>query len=141
MKSILATYPPIPPAKPQVRDATLTVDTFIAEVPIDTHRSILVYHREHGGRQYIRWRVFHRHRKHGNWYPDKRRAFVVPLGAAKALGHAIQLATAGQPVTAKPQWLKMLDEYRDHRHRCMIELNAPPAVLERERRLTMKGQA
>ena len=47
-------------------DVTLTLHTFIAEVPIDPTRSILVYLREHGGRRYVRWRVFHKHRKGGN---------------------------------------------------------------------------
>ena len=81
-----ATYLPMPPEIPHKKDATLTVDTFMAEVPIDAHRSILVYLREHGGRQYIRWRVFHRHRSLGHWYPDKRRAFDMVRWACRRSG-------------------------------------------------------
>ena len=36
-----ATYLPLPPHEPPANDPTLTVDTFIAEVPMDARRSIL----------------------------------------------------------------------------------------------------
>jgi hypothetical protein len=141
MKRRPATYPPIPPAKPPPSDPTLTVDTFIAEVSIDSHRSILVYLREHGGRQYVRWRVFHRHRRHGNWYPDKHRSFVVPLAGADGLAGAIAAAGSKQAVTSKPAWLQAIDAYREHRYRCMTDLNAPPRVLDRERRKMLRAGA
>ena len=134
-----ATYLPIPPHKPPANDVTLTVDTFIAEVPMDAHRAILVYLREHGGRQYVRWRVFHRHRKHGRWYPDKRRAFVVPLSSASALASAIASAATRQAVTAKPDWLQAIDEHCEHRYRCFVELNAPAILQEHERRRRLRG--
>jgi hypothetical protein len=98
--------------EPSATDVTLTVDTFIAEVRIDTHRSILVYLRQHGGRMYVRWRVFHKHRKHGKWYPHKRRAFVVPLGAADAVGRAIACAAGERPVTANLEWLAKIAAHR-----------------------------
>src|SRR5215213_11291188 len=101
MKSKPATYLPKPSHEKEKIDPTLTLDTFIAEVPVDPRRSILVYLRQHGGRQYVRWRVFHRHRKHGTWYPDKRRAFVVPVGCGDALGRAVAAASAGAVQTPK----------------------------------------
>ena len=64
-------------------------------MPLDEHRVILVYHRQHGGRCYVRWRVFHKHRKGGNWYPDKRGAFVIPIHAAHALAAGIAAARLG----------------------------------------------
>ncbi|HEX8522419.1 MAG TPA: hypothetical protein VF669_09195 [Tepidisphaeraceae bacterium] len=129
---------PLNPSAPKP-DPTLTVDTFIAEVPLEPHRSILVYLREHGGRQYVRWRVFHRHRKSGLWYPDKRRSFVIPLSGAAALGGAIAAATTGRAATAKPDWLEKIDAYRGTMLAKLEDLNAPPAVLEREKRRRCRG--
>lgn len=120
-------------------DVTLTVDTFIAEVPVDPQRCILVYLRQHGGRQYVRWRVFHKHGQGGNWYPDKRRAFVLSAGIADALARAIASAATGQAVTPKPAWLEAIDAWREHRCRCMADLNAPPTVQEWERRQRLRG--
>ena len=127
-----AAYLPKPsPDQPKI-DPTLTVDTFIAEVPIDPHRSILVYLRQHGGRQYVRRRIFHRHRKDAHWYPDKRRAFVVLPGSAAALGEAIIAAVSGQPVTSKPGWLARLDEHRASLLGKLLDLNAPEEYVKRE---------
>ena len=136
-----AAYPPLPPHDQPKTDPTLTVDTFIAEVPIDAHRSILVYLRQHGGREFVRWRIFHRHRKHGTWYPDKRRAFVVPLGSAAGLARAIASAAAGQTATPKPSWLAALDESRSQLLAKLQELNAPDKYLKRElhRRARARG--
>jgi hypothetical protein len=131
--------PPYPLRKPTEGDPRYTIDTFIAEVPLDPNRAILVYMREHGGRRYIRWRVFHRHRKGRNWYPDKRRAFVVPVEGAASLGDAIAKATCGQPITPKPAWLASVDYFRQRRGYCLLELNAPPAVLEAEMRKRLRG--
>src|SRR3954470_4301925 len=100
---------PVPPDISHPGDPTLTEDTFIGEVPLDPHRSILVFRRRHAGRTFIRWRVFHRHRKGGNWYPDKRRGFVIPLDAGDALASAIAAAQRGDTFTAKPEWLAQAD--------------------------------
>lgn len=120
-------------------DVTLTVDTFIAEVPIEASRSILVYLRRHGGREYVRWRVFHKHAKGGNWYPDRRRAFVIPLAIAKALGDAMAAAGTGRAATAKPAWLEQIDHYRASTLFKLLDLNAPQFILERERRRRVRG--
>jgi hypothetical protein len=117
----------------------LTIDTFIAEVPLDENRCILVYRRQHGGRLYVRWRVFHRHRKSRKWYPDKRRAFVVPLDGADALARAIAGAASGQSITAKPQWLESIDRYRASLLSKLQYLNAPASYQEREKRRRVRG--
>jgi len=130
---------PIPPVISPQTNPTLTVDLFIGEVPLDSHRSILVFRRQHAGRTFIRWRVFHRHRKGGNWYPDTRRAFVIPLDAGDALASAIAAARRGDTCTAKPEWLAQVDAWRERRHLCLLDLNAPPAVMESERRKRMRG--
>jgi hypothetical protein len=115
-------------------DPTLTVDIFIAEVPVDSRRSILVCLRKHGGRKYVRWRVFHRLRKLGYWYPDKSRAFVVPLSSATALAGAIATAGTGQASSATPAWLAKLDAERAQLLPKLKALNAPPLYVEREKR-------
>lgn len=120
-------------------DVTLTVDTFMAEVPLDPRRSVLVYLRRHGGREFVRWRVFHRHSVGGNWYPDRRRAFVVPSAAAGALGHAIASASRGNAMGAKPEWLAVIDTGRDHCCRVLKELNAPASLQDRARRDRHRG--
>jgi len=118
---------------------TLTVDRFIAAVPVDDNRVILVYRREHGGRSFVRWRVFHRHRRSGLWYPDKRRAFVVPLAACEALAAAIAAGATGRAVTPEPPWLTALDAGRDYKLRRMDELSAPPKVMDVE--IRRRGRA
>ncbi len=70
-------------------DPTLTVDTFIAEVPIDPHPiDSFVYLREQLARAavYVRWRLFLQStpERAVTGIPDKRRAFVVtPLEVPK----------------------------------------------------------
>lgn len=119
--------------------ATLTEDIFIGEVSIDPHRCILIYLREHGGRRYVRWRVFHKHRKVRQWYPDRRRWFVVPVGIADALARAIAAAPAGQAIAPQPSWLDAIDKRLAHRLACLVDLNAPPKILEVAIRRRHKG--
>jgi hypothetical protein len=125
-KEIRFTGDPMTP-KPQE-----TVDTFIARVVLDPQRVILVYHRRHAGREFVRWRVFHKHRQSGWWYPDKRRSFVIPVGVAGTLGWAIRAAPSRRAITVQPDWLATLDAERDRRLRCLADLNAPPEVMEYE---------
>jgi hypothetical protein len=129
----------LPGVRGNAADVTLTVDTFIAEVPIDPGRCILVYLRQHGGRQFVRWRVFHKHGKGGNWYPDKRRWFVVPVRCSGALAGAIAAAGQGQVLTDKPAWLEAVDRHRAALLPKLEELNAPPKYLNREKRRMARG--
>jgi hypothetical protein len=120
---------------------TLTVDTFIAEVPIDPERTILVYLRQHGGRSFVRWRVFHKHRKHGGWYPDWRRAFIIPTHVADALGAAITGAPGSQQTTPKPHWIEKHESHLRRRLACLQDLNAPELIIDAERRRLRRGKA
>ncbi|MGB2987615.1 MAG: hypothetical protein WBE26_17250 [Phycisphaerae bacterium] len=80
-----------------------TIDTFMAAVPWDEHRMVLVIRREHGGRSYVRMRTWNRHWVKGCWYPSKR-SFVIPLRNAEALAEAIRSAARGEPLGEKPEW-------------------------------------
>ena len=81
-----------------------TVDEFMAAVPWDEWRTVLVYRRQHGGRTYIRLRTWNKHRRFGSWYPSDR-FFIIPIGNAGLLADAIQAAAEGRP-GKKPDWLK-----------------------------------
>lgn len=118
---------------------TRTVDTFIGEVPTGEGRCVLVYLREHGGRAYVRWRTFHRHRVGGYWYPDRRRAFVVPLEHAAALAEAILAASKGEAVSPVPPWLAAIDARREHVARAFDELGAPERLRTRAWRRCDRG--
>jgi hypothetical protein len=86
-----------------------------------------------------RWAGLRPHRKHGKWYPDKRRAFVVPLGTADALGRAIASAVTGQALTPKPAWLATLDANRARMLSKLQDLNAPTVHLDREKSRQARG--
>ena len=79
--------------KPSVLE---TVDTFIACVKQGDNRAIVIYRRQHGGREYVRFCMWHRHRDLGVWYPDKYRRFVVPLEDAAPLAQAMIQAAEGK---------------------------------------------
>ena len=111
--------------KPSILD---TVDTFMGCVPQGENRAILVYRRQHGGREYVRLRTWHRHGIIGQWYPDKRRRFIIPLDDAKALGEAIMQAAEGKS-DKMPDWLARREKERDRRLGVLKSLNAPQEVL------------
>ena len=81
-----------------------TVDEFMAAVPWDEWRTVLVCRRQHGGRTYIRLRSWNKHRRFGRWYPSDR-FFIIPIGNAGLLADAIQAAADGR-AGKKPAWLK-----------------------------------
>ncbi len=110
-----------------------TLDTFIAEVPAGMNRSILVYRRQHGGREFIRWRYWHRHRQHEFWYPDKHRSFVVPLDVAPGLANALEQAASGQS-SQMPDWLAKIEASREYRLAALERFHAPESMIEQERR-------
>jgi hypothetical protein len=83
--------------------------------------------------------VFHRHRKHGTWYPDKRRSFVVPIGCGEALGRAVAAASVGAVQTPTPAWLETLDENRSKLLPKLEDLNSPEHYLKRERHRLARG--
>ncbi len=78
-------------------------DTFIDSIQWSDNRAVLVHRREHGGRTYVRFRTWNRHKTKGVWYPSKR-SFVVPVGNAEPLAEALRLGADGVE-GAKPVWL------------------------------------
>ena len=116
--------------KPSILD---TVDEFMACIPQGDSRAVLVYRRQHGGREYIRWRIWHKHRKLGRWYPDKRRRFIVPLQDAKPLAQAIVAAVEGKQGDM-PDWLARREAETDRKAGMLEALNAPPDVLGKAKR-------
>ena len=57
---------------------------------------MLVYRRQHGGREWVRLRTWNKHRHKHVWYPTKR-FFTIPIDCARELGGAIAEATGGRP--------------------------------------------
>lgn len=66
-------------------------------------RKVLVYRREHGGREFVRLRTFNRHRSRGCWYPTSR-GFVIPMENAFDLSDAIDTAAMGDFFSPPPEW-------------------------------------
>ena len=79
-----------------------TVDTFISSVQWSDNRAVLVHRREHGGRTYVRFRTWNRHKTKNVWYPTKR-GFIVPVNNAEPLADALKAGADGVEGT-KPDW-------------------------------------
>ncbi len=79
------------------------VDQFMAAVPWTKNRMVIIYHRRHAGRNYIRLRTFNRHQVKGCWYPAPR-FYMVPIAHAEELGSAIIAASRGQSRGPAPEW-------------------------------------
>ena len=79
-----------------------TVDTFVDCVEWGENKAVLVHHRLHGGREYVRFRTWNRHKEKGVWYPTKR-GFIVPVGNAEPLADALKAGADGV-AGAKPDW-------------------------------------
>ena len=109
-----------------------TIDEFMAAVPWDEWRTVLVYHRVHGGRAYIRIRTWNRHREKEVWYPTDR-SFIIPVGNAEALATALR-AAARQRATPKPDWLVAREEAENGKLEWMEDMQAPDDVLANARR-------
>jgi len=95
-----------------------TDDTFIAIVQWSDNRAVLVHRREHGGRTYVRFRTWNRHKTKGVWYPSKR-SFVVPVGNAEPLAAALK-AGAGGVEGAKPDWFLAWEQEESERTTSVI---------------------
>ena len=79
------------------------VDEFRAAVPWTKNRMVIVYHRRHAGREYIRMRTFNRHQVKGCWYPAPR-FYMVPIDHAEELGHTIIAAGRCRSPGPMPEW-------------------------------------
>ena len=105
-----------------------TVDEFIAMVPWDDWRAVLIYRRQHGGRTYVRLRTWNQHRKKLVWYPTKR-SFVIPIKNAKSLADALNAAARGDP-SPKPDWLIAREEAEPRRLEWVKKMKAPAKVIK-----------
>ena len=79
-----------------------TVETFIDSIQWSDNRAVLVHRREPGGRTYVRFRTWNRHKEKGVWYPT-RRGFIVPVGNAEPLAAALKAGADGVE-GSKPEW-------------------------------------
>ena len=79
-------------------------EIFLGEIKLSPSRVSLVYRGTHHGRDYIRMRVWNRHKTKGVWYPCRYRSFVFPAEHADEMGETL-LAGARSIGTEKPDWL------------------------------------
>ncbi len=129
----------MPPRKKKNKVNILpTTDTFIAAVPWGANRAVLVFHRVHGGRKYVRLRTWNCHQVSGIWYPTDR-FFVIPIEHASSLASAIDAAARCEPVELKPQWYKDREQADQERYDLFVELDAPELCLDSMRRKVKKG--
>ena len=89
-----------------------THDELMSAVPWGRWRTVLVYLREHAGREWVRLRTFNRHRQKGCWYPSPR-FFVVPMDCAFDLGMAIESASLGEKLGPVPEWYHDFEKQYD----------------------------
>ena len=90
------------------------IDQFRAAVPWTKNRMVIVYHRRHAGRDYIRVRTFNRHQVKGCWYPAPR-FYMVPIVHAEELGSAIIAAGRGQSRGPVPEWYADFEKQYERR--------------------------
>ena len=79
-----------------------TDDVFVACIQWSDNRAVLVHRREHGGRTYVRFRTWNRHKTKNVWYPS-RRSFIIPIANAEPLANALKAGADGVE-GAKPDW-------------------------------------
>jgi hypothetical protein len=78
-------------------------DELMGYVEWGKDRQVLVFLRSYADRQFVRMRVFNRHRTKGFFYPAPR-SFHVGRDCARELGLAIARAAEGRKSTAPPAW-------------------------------------
>ena len=105
-----------------------TIDEFVAAIPWGENRVVLVYRRQHGGRTFVRVRIWNQHRDRRVWYPTKR-AFVIPIQNVEDFAAAIRSAAGGK-VGGKPDWLERREQAEQERAACFEDLEAPTTVAE-----------
>ena len=95
-----------------------TVDTYIDCIEWGANKAVLVHHREHGGRKYVRFRKWNLHQEKRFWYPT-RRGFIVPVANAEPLAAALKAGADGVEGT-KPDWLLDWEEEEFERTKTAI---------------------
>ena len=78
-------------------------DEVLTFVPWKKHRTVIVTHREFGGKEFVRLHTFNRHRTFGTWYPSPR-FFMIPMEHADQIGKAIIAAAHGEISGEEPEW-------------------------------------
>ena len=77
--------------------------------------------------------VGNRHRTKHVWYPTKR-FYVIPIKRADALAKALKAAARDEPMAKQPGWYAARDEQDQERYDWMVELEAPEAIIARQKR-------
>ena len=95
--------------KNALASTTFACDTFIAAIPWDDHRVIVVHRRRYGGRTYVKLHTWNRHLQKEWWYPSSR-MYVIPEDRADALADAIRDAARGEQINEKPAWLQAFED-------------------------------
>ena len=93
-----------------------TVDLFIDSIEWGDNRAVLVHRREHGGRIYVRFRTWNRHKTKGVWYPSPR-FFAVPLDCAAGLAEAIAAGALRKQLGPEPDWYAEFEKQYEARMR------------------------
>ena len=106
-----------------------TTDTFIDSIQWSENRAVLVHRREHGGRTYVRFRTWNRHKTLNVWYPSKR-SFVIPVGNAEPLADALR-AGAESVESPKPDWFVAWEQ--EHAEKVAAEKESKRALAKKTR--------
>lgn len=112
-----------------------TIDEFVAAITWGENRVALVYRRRHGGRTFVRVRIWNQHRERKVWYPTKR-AFVIPIQNVEGLVGALRSAAGGK-LGSKPDWLERREQAEQERVAELEDLEPPTAVAELARQLLL----
>ena len=117
-------------------------ERFIAEVPWDEHRRVLVFRRRYGGVEYVRLRTWNTHRESGKIYPTDR-SYIIPAEHAEQLAEAIRAGALNDPLQDLPAWYVERDDQLQARYDYAVRHEAPECVrrseAQRLRRRRMKG--
>jgi hypothetical protein len=92
----------------EVRSMHEFTDELMGHVEWGKDRQVLVFLRTYADRQFVRMRIFNRHRKHGFFYPAPR-SFQVGRDCARELGLAIARAAEGRKSTAPPEFTEQYE--------------------------------
>ena len=115
-------------------DILKTTDVFIDCVDWDhENRALIVHRRSHGGREFVRVRIWNRHQTSRYWYPS-RKAFVVPVSQVESLIKALGAAADGKTRGDKPYWFAAREALDEERYENLLDLNAPECILEKARK-------
>jgi hypothetical protein len=117
----------------------LAPDRFIAAIALDPAKLVLVFRRQYAGRTHVRWRVWHKSRRYGRWYPDRRRWGSVPVEAAAELSEALRAAAEDRQLSEAPAWLEKAQASLDRWAPLLQTLGAPPRLVRQALHRAARG--